>query len=189
LKEHCVSDVWISDEGVPTERSTSVGEVSLPADAAAPEPIADQGARLTFIGVRAIESEAGGFLSDFSSAVDLELDIDDESGIIVRSGPEVVWSAPWTEMDRCSTPERVNLKSGGRGVLLVASARDRPPLLAVLPVGRPGRAEAAIRARVRRRGVRGRRSAPPAPITLGALAVVAAVVTACLLVAGHSIHL
>ncbi len=180
-----MSDVWLSVGSTLHEQSAAenVHDETLAGIETGSE------ARLRFSGVRVIGTDEESANPRIPPGVDLELDIDDEAGFLLRTGAEVVWSAPWSELVRCSTPERVTLRGGGRGVLLVAATRDHPPLLAVVPADRPGRAESAIRTSASQHGVRGRRSSPPAPVVTGAVAVVAAAVTAVLLAAGHAIHL
>jgi hypothetical protein len=119
---------------------------------------------------------------------ELELDFDDDRGVVLRAATDVLWAASWPDLASCSTPERVVLSNGARGVLLEAVPRHHPALLAVLPARRPRKAELAIRACVRRHDVPGRRSSPRWPVWAGALAAVAALVAACLLAAGHAIH-
>ena len=186
--EHRVSDFWSSEESALSKQSDHAAAASAPGEML-PESEPARAAHLSFSGVRAIGANAEVAAPQIPSDADLELDFDDDAGLVLRNDEDVVWSARWAELVKCSTPERVTLSAGGRGVLLVATPMDRSPLLAVVPTDRPGRTERAIRARASQHGVKGRRSSPPAWMVAGAVAAVAAAVTVFLLAAGHALHL
>ena len=183
-----MSDVWLSEDGTLSKHFDHV-----PAEDARGAPVAEaqsgSESRLTFSGVRTISATEEAAPLRIRQDVDLELDMDDQAGLLLRTGMEVVWSAKWSDLVKCSTPERLNVSSGGRGVLLEVVAHDRPPLLAVLPTERPGRVEKAIKAFRSRHGVAGRRSSPAAWVVAVAVVAVAVMVTAFLVAAGHALHL
>ncbi len=183
-----MSDVWLSEGNTRSEQSDQVAPVSTHGEAPAGTELLSS-AHLRFSGVRVIRTDEEGAIPGIPSGFDLELDVDDEEGIILRAGTAAVWSAQWSELVRCSTPERVSLSGGGRGVLLVAETLQHSSLHAVLPTDRPRSAESAIRSSASKHGVRGRRSSPPAPVVAGVVAIVAAAVSAVLLAAGHALHL
>ncbi|MGO9456948.1 MAG: hypothetical protein ACLP62_07875 [Acidimicrobiales bacterium] len=183
-----MSDVWLSGENTLSEQSDQVAAVSAHGDAPVGTELPSN-AHLRFSGVRVIRTDEEGATPGIPPGVDLELDIGDEESIILRAGTAAVWTAQWSELVRCSTPERVSLSGGGRGVLLVVETLQHSSLLAVLPADRPRNSESAIRASASQHGVRGRRSSPPALVVAGVVAIVAAAVTAVLLAAGHAIHL
>lgn len=178
-----MSDIWLAEESV-TWRSS---DAPLNSDPASVDRSAVS-AGLTFSGVRVLNSAMAVVDSPDHPDDNCELDVD-EAGLALRVNSVVLWSARWSEIERCSTPERVTLRSGGRGVLLGATTQAGSSILAVLPVDRPRKMESSIRAFAKRHGVRGRRSAPAWPAVIVTVGAIAAVVTASLLAAGHSIHL
>jgi hypothetical protein len=183
-----VSDVWLTGES----EALLVGPTPLVADASGSDVAsgpAEKVGVLRLSGVRVVSwhTQATDAFNVPQDAFDLEFD--ERSGLSMYADQELAWSAPWSDLAECSTPERVNTRGGERCVLLKAATRDGSSLSALLPVDHPRRIETAIRKTAARHGVHGRRSVPPASLTVAVVAATATTVAACLALAGHSLHL
>jgi hypothetical protein len=185
-----MSDVWLAEDEA-LRRSYGQAPEQEPGAAlgdGSSERLGEEG--LHFSGVRALRpEEPSADDSDRPADTTMELKLNGESGVLLSAGGSVVWSAPWSGITRCSTPERLSLIDGRRGVLLSVFRKEGTPLLVVVPARRPGKAESSIRSYASKHGVGGRRSSLAPALAMAAVVLVAAAVAACLLAAGHSFHL